>query len=252
MIRITAVSKSFWLGKQKLPVLQGIDLLLQDGVFTVLLGPSGCGKSTLLQLIAGFYPPDCGTIEQDGKVSFMAQDDMLLPWRTVADNVCFPLELGKGKRRDLPQPLPKLLSIFGLSGFGDSYPSQLSGGMRQRAALLRTYIDGGDYWLLDEPFGKLDALTREELQEWLYGLSRQLGRGILFVTHDIDEALRLADRVLLMSAAPGRLILDQPGYDAPIEEKPLSWLAENKRKIRRLLQESKQPVPEEVKQEACE
>ena len=206
MITCRKINKQFRLNSRPIPVLDSVSIEVAAGESVALIGPSGCGKSTLLGLIAGFYPADSGTLSVTGRVSLMMQQDMLLPHRSVLDNACLPVEVRDKKRLPAARAEARaLLPLFGLEGFGDSYPSQLSGGMRQRAALLRTVMDGGDFWLLDEPFGKLDALTKEELQEWLFGIKSRFNPGVLLVTHDISEALSLADRISVMSERPGRI-----------------------------------------------
>jgi len=186
-----------------------------DGEFVTLVGPSGCGKSTLLSAIAGLVEPNEGEIWLDGKAvarrlgrtALMPQRDALLPWRSVLDNAVLAIEVGGGNVRSGRERAHELLPRFGLEGFGDRYPSELSGGMRQRAAFLRTVLADRETLLLDEPFGALDALTRRSMQEWLLGLWEELGRTILMVTHDVEEALLLSDRVAVMTARPGRIKL---------------------------------------------
>lgn len=218
VICLDRVSKGF----SDLQVLQGISLSLNEGEVLAVLGPSGCGKSTLMHLIAGLDRPDSGTIVvageevagESGRVSYMHQKDLLLPWKRVLDNVTVPLRLrGISKREARAQALP-LFSPFGLEGFESYYPSQLSGGMRQRAALMRTYLYRQDIMLLDEPFGALDAITRERLQDWLSGLIASLNATVLMVTHDIDEAILIADRVLVLSEKPA-VVLAEEAIDLP-------------------------------------
>ena len=195
--------------------LAGIDLDLAPGEFVSVVGPSGCGKSTLLDVIAGLDPPTSGTISLDGdpgtgllgRVGYMPQSDLLMPWRTVLDNAALgPVVAGepRSRARELAR---SELDRFGLAGFEDAWPVQVSGGMRQRAALLRTFLSGGEPVLLDEPFAALDALTREGMREWLLDIWESEGRTILFVTHDVEEAVFLSDRVLVMSPRPGRIEL---------------------------------------------
>jgi len=206
-MRIEHVQKHFLLNGRLIRVLDDVSLTVGEGEFVALLGPSGCGKSTLLSLLAGYFPPDAGLITLTGRLSYMPQRDMLLPWLTVVENACLPVAV---RRRDaLPaarKEARSLLPLFRLEGFGDALPGQLSGGMRQRAALLRAYMAGGDFWLLDEPFGNLDALTKESLQEWFVELRREIKTGVLFVTHDIAEAIKLAQRIYALSTRPGRVI----------------------------------------------
>lgn len=201
-----------------LVVLEGISFSLAEREFLCLLGPSGCGKSTLLRILSGLLLPLSGRVLLDGediagrtgKVSYMHQRDLLLPWKTVLDNLAVPLVLKGYDWREARGKARAHLEVFGLSGFEDYYPSQLSGGMRQRAALLRTYLYRSDVMLLDEPFGALDAITRERLQEWLLGVVERLSTSVLLVTHDVDEAILLADRILVLSPRPGRVVAAHP------------------------------------------
>ena len=204
--------------------LEGTTFEIPAGSFISIIGPSGCGKSTLFNLIAGLDSPTSGQVSIDGeqctgeqgRVGYMLQKDLLLPWRTILGNVALGLEVagvGKPEREALAR---RFLEHYGLGDFEDHYPAQLSGGMRQRAALLRTILFNRDVILLDEPFGALDALTRAQMQEWLLDLWDDLGKTILFVTHDVDEAIYLSDTVYVMSPRPGRVVarlevpLDRP------------------------------------------
>ncbi len=179
-----------------------------------LVGPSGSGKSTLFSLLAGLLDPEQGEIWLDGRLrqertgyfGYMPQRDLLLPWRSVTANVAIPLELRGMDRTLAGERAGEMLAHFGLEEFGDNYPSALSGGMRQRAALLRTILTEQDVLLLDEPFGALDALTRRELQDWLLDLWQEYSKTIFFITHDVDEALYLGDRVLVLSSRPGHIV----------------------------------------------
>lgn len=210
-LQVRGVSVSFG----DLAVVDRAHLQIETGEFIALLGPSGCGKSTLLNAIAGLVEPDTGEIWLEGapaprrlgRVAYMPQRDALLPWRSVIDNAILGLEIHGENRGEARRRAAALLPRFGLEGFGDSYPAALSGGMRQRAAFLRTVLTERDVMLLDEPFGALDALTRRSMQEWLLDLWNELGRTILMVTHDVEEALLLADRVAVMTARPGRIKL---------------------------------------------
>ncbi|MXY95855.1 MAG: ABC transporter ATP-binding protein [Caldilineaceae bacterium SB0664_bin_27] len=192
---------------------------IEAGEFLTIIGPSGCGKSTLLRLLAGLEQPDSGQItlqtqplpdpsDRQGRFGYMPQRDTLLPWRTVLENVILGVELAGGSRETARDEARQLLPLFGLDGFENNWPSTLSGGMRQRAALLRTFLAGYDILLLDEPFGALDALTRRMLQQWLLGVRTRFSKTILFITHDIDEALLLGDRMLVFSPRPGRITAD--------------------------------------------
>lgn len=211
------LAKSFpgSVGSGSLEVLAGIDLCLDRGEFVSVLGPSGCGKTTLLSLIAGLEQPTSGEILLDGspdarllgEVGLMPQADLLMPWRSVLDNVALPLELAGLRRRDSRRQAESELDRFGLEGFGDAWPHQLSGGMRQRAALLRTFLSGHRLLLLDEPLGALDAMTRQAMQRWLADVCRESAKTVVFVTHDVEEALMLSDRVYLLSPRPATVEL---------------------------------------------
>ncbi len=213
-VELRHVSKSFHTNGHVVKALEDITLRVMPGEFVTIIGPSGSGKSTLFNLIVGLLEPDTGEVCLDGhvchdrvgKVGYMPQRDLLLPWRSVINNVIVPLEVRGVPREEARRRAREMLPLFGLEGFENSYPSALSGGMRQRAALLRTILAERDVLLLDEPFGALDALTRRELQNWLLGLWNNLRQTVLFITHDVDEALYLADRVFVLSARPGRLI----------------------------------------------
>jgi ABC-type nitrate/sulfonate/bicarbonate transport system ATPase subunit len=195
--------------------IEHVHLQVAAGEFVAILGPSGCGKSTLLNVIAGLVEPDEGEILLDGepaphrlgRVAYMPQRDALLPWRSVLDNVILGLEVAGVGRGEARSRATELLPRFGLAGYGELRPAALSGGMRQRAAFLRTILTQQPILLLDEPFGALDALTRRGMQEWLLELWGELGRTIVMVTHDVEEALLLADRVAVMTARPGRIKL---------------------------------------------
>ncbi len=196
-------------------ILDGVDLEVSPGEFVALIGPSGSGKSTLLGLLAGLEAPSEGSVEKDGAplarpglVSYMPQSDLLLPWRSVVANVALGLEATGVPKGAARERAAESLERFGLGGFGGVSPWALSGGMRSRVALLRTALLGRDVLLLDEPFGALDALTRRGLQEWLLGVRDELAATIVLVTHDVDEAILLADRVLVLSERPARVALD--------------------------------------------
>ena len=200
--------------------LGGLDVSIRPGELVTVVGPSGCGKSTLFNIVAGLEEPDAGGIlrfegkachasELLGRVSFMPQRDLLLPWRTVTDNAILATEIDGTPRAAARAQALRMLPEFGLSGFENQYPHQLSGGMRQRVALMRTFLFKRDLMLLDEPFGALDALTRTLMQRWLLDVWQKHRRTILFITHDVDEALFLGDRVLVMTARPGAVKLEQ-------------------------------------------
>jgi ABC-type nitrate/sulfonate/bicarbonate transport system ATPase subunit len=217
-VRVQCVSKDVLQHGQPLAVLQEVDLYAAPGEFISIIGPSGCGKSTLLNILAGLDSPSSGAVylhgrrteQRLGQVGYMQQKDLLLPWRTILDNVILGLELRRVPRRVARGRATALLEQFGLKGFEHAYPYALSGGMRQRAAFLRTFLPEHEVFLLDEPFGALDALTRTQLHAWLLGLWEALYKTIVLVTHDVDEAIFLADRVYVMTARPGRVTLIQP------------------------------------------
>lgn len=210
-IKVTGVSKTL----EGLKTLDNISLAVECREFGAILGPSGCGKSTLLNIIAGLLRPDQGRIELGGadwtgctgRVSYMQQKDLLLPWKDILDNVCIPLLLRGVGRREAHAAARTYLPDFGLDGFENYYPRQLSGGMRQRAALLRTYLFTSDIMLLDEPFATLDAITRGKMQVWLKELCAKYQPTVILVTHDIEEALLLADTIYVLSSRPARVLL---------------------------------------------
>lgn len=212
-IRLRNVHKSFGVNGRRVPVLEGVDFHVGEGEFVSIIGPSGCGKTTLLNTIAGLEQPGAGDVELDGahvthrlgQVGYMQQKDLLMPWRTVLDNVILGLEVQGSSRREARVRAMELVDAFGLRGFEKEYPYTLSGGMKQRAAFLRTVLVGRDVLLLDEPFGALDALTRVQMQEWLMDLWDSLGKTIVLVTHDVDEALLLSDRIYVLTSRPGRV-----------------------------------------------
>ena len=206
LISVRNIKKSFG----SLHTLEDVSLDLYKNQFVSILGPSGCGKSTLFDIISGLEVPDVGTVFIDGldyngrtgRVSYMHQKDLLFPWNNILDNVSLPLRIKGIKKKDARSEASKHFADFGLEGFEDNYPVQLSGGMRQRAALLRTYLFSEDIMLLDEPFGSLDAITRRKMQVWLLEIWKKIGASILFITHDIDEAIFLSDRIYLLSKRP--------------------------------------------------
>ncbi|WP_426572687.1 ABC transporter ATP-binding protein [Aquihabitans sp. McL0605] len=208
--------------------VDGIDLAVEAGSIVSIVGPSGCGKSTLLRVLAGLLVPDAGTASVDGidvagapgSCAWLPQRDNLLPWRRVLGNATLGAEVGGVPRAQAEAEARHLLSRFGLAGVEDAWPTELSGGMRQRVAVLRTFLTPAPVLLLDEPFGALDALTRRQMQAWLQevwmavdGSGTGAGGGartVLLVTHDVEEALLLGDRVVVMSPRPGRFTADVP------------------------------------------
>ena len=212
-MELDGIGKDFLVNGNALPVLRDVDLSVREGEFVSLIGPSGCGKSTLLNIIAGLEEPTKGDMRTDGQkadrrlgaIGYMHQKDLLLPWRTVLDNAILGLELQGKPRAQARERALELMDSFGLKGFEKSYPSLLSGGMRQRVAFLRTVLADHEIILLDEPFGALDALTRANMQEWLLELWESWGKTVVMVTHDVEEAVLLSDRVYVFTARPGRI-----------------------------------------------
>ncbi|MGI6555391.1 MAG: ABC transporter ATP-binding protein [Bacillota bacterium] len=222
LIEINGISKSFKGPEGILPTLRDINMSIEKGSFVSIIGPSGCGKSTLFNIICGLITPDTGSVVIEGKnvtgqrgvVSYMPQKDLLFPWRTIIDNVVIgsliegrPVEESKKRAREL-------FGVFGLEGFENSYPATLSGGMRQRAALMRTVLCEKPIMLLDESFGGLDAMTRRNMQAWLLNIWERFQRSVLFITHDIEEALYLSDKVYVLTERPAEvgleLVVDLP------------------------------------------
>lgn len=223
-LEVSGLSKLFGSGENAITAIEDVSFTLEEGQFLSILGPSGCGKSTLFNIIAGLMQPDAGDVTlmgtsllmQPGMTGYMLQKDLLLPWRSIADNIILPQTLrGVRRRRALTAALPDVRAC-GLEELLHRRPDELSGGQRQRAALVRTLQSGKHLLLLDEPFGALDAITRLHLQQLLTGICLEKGLTILFVTHDVDEALLLSDQVLVMGCQPGRII---GHYHLP-QEKP--------------------------------
>ena len=215
-ITITGVHKIFSTGERELIALKDIDLVIPDGQFVCLLGPSGCGKSTLLNAVAGFSLPTSGTIVAGGKTvtgpgpdrGMVFQEYALFPWMTVEQNVAFGLEIKGMPAAAIEQRVLALLDTLGLKDFRARFPKDLSGGMRQRVAIARILALDSPIMLMDEPFGALDALTRRNLQDELLRIWAELKKTILFVTHSIEEAIYLADRIVVMTYRPGTVKRD--------------------------------------------
>jgi len=203
------ITKSYY----DVPVIENIDLELPAGGFISLLGPSGAGKTTLFNVLAGVEMPDVGSVflgDENitgvcGKVSYMLQKDLLLEYRTVLDNVILPLLIRGEKKKPAREKAAELFPMFGLSGYEKKYPNELSGGMRQRAALLRTCMLHNPVILLDEPFSALDAITRRKMQSWYAEIARQMKFSTFFITHDVEEALVLSDTVYILNGTPGKI-----------------------------------------------
>jgi ABC-type nitrate/sulfonate/bicarbonate transport system ATPase subunit len=210
-IEFRHVSKTFAGRGQAVMALRDVSFHVRPGELVTVIGPSGSGKSTLFNLCVGLIEPDQGEILFDGikpsrrtgMVGYMPQHDLLLPWRSVLDNVVIPLEIQGVGREEARRRGLAMLTEFGLDKFRGEYPAALSGGMRQRVALLRTWLTGRATLLLDESFGALDAMTRRELRQWLLDVWEKFERTVVFITHDVEEAVYLADRVIVFSARPG-------------------------------------------------
>ena len=211
-LAIQNVSHSFG-GHATVPVLDNVNIGVDAGTFVSLIGRSGCGKSTLFNMVAGLLRPMQGEIHLDGKdisgqaglVGYMLQKDLLLPWRTILDNVILGLELGDRSKSECRNIALPFLRRYGLAGFENRYPRELSGGMRQRVALLRTLLCNTDVILLDEPFSALDAQTRGDMQAWLLDIWSEFRKTIVLVTHDVEEAVYLSDEIFVLSSRPGRV-----------------------------------------------
>lgn len=203
-------------------ILKDINIILNDGELVSLLGVSGAGKTTLFNVIAGLYRPQQGQVllngeditGQSGKISYMLQKDMLLPYRTVEDNVALPLMIRGVGKKEARRTAGKYFAQFGIEGTQKKYPAELSGGMRQRAALLRTYLFSSDVALLDEPFSALDTLTKSEMHRWYLEVMDTIRLSTVFITHDVDEAILLSDRIYLLGQRPG-VITDEIVIDVP-------------------------------------
>ncbi|MFN0301864.1 MAG: ABC transporter ATP-binding protein [Burkholderiales bacterium] len=216
MLHIRAVAKRFVSRGARITALERIDLDVQKGEFLTIVGPSGCGKSTLLNIVAGLMPASEGEVTFNGiriagvdrRIGYITQSDNLFPWRTLRDNVAFPLEIAGMASVERYRRADAWIERVGLKGFETAYPHELSGGMRQRGNIIRTLVYEPEVLLMDEPFGPLDAQTRIVLQDQLLKLWETSRATVIFITHDLTEAIGLADRVLLMSARPGRMVRD--------------------------------------------
>jgi NitT/TauT family transport system ATP-binding protein len=206
-VQISEVSKAFGYGRDTLLALDRISLTVNTGEFVCLIGASGCGKSTLLSLVAGLDTPTAGRIDTSGRrVALMFQEPALFPWLTAARNVELALRAGGVAKAERRRRAAELLETVHLGGFGDKRPHELSGGMRQRVAMARALATSADVLLMDEPFGALDAMTRDLLHDELDRICRNRGLTVLFVTHNVREAVRLGNRVVVLSSRPGRVI----------------------------------------------
>ena len=225
-------------------IIKDLSFSVPDGAFISILGPSGCGKSTLLNVLSGLLKPESGEIRIDGEpvhgtsreLAYMPQNDLLFPWRTILDNVCLYGEIHHQKK-EMRQVALQQMARFGLAGCENKYPDELSGGMRQRAAFLRTTLCEAGIYLLDEPFGALDVITRSDMQDWLRELCTGLHRTILLVTHDTDEAIYLSDKILILGA-PGEGIRQEIAITE--QNRSREWLYEQgklRAEIHRIIKE---------------
>ncbi len=225
-LRVNSISCGF----KGQPVLENVSMEVAQGEFVTILGPSGCGKSTFLNILAGLVKGDSGNFFVDeeevlgisGHFAYMPQQDLLFPWKTILDNVCLYARIHGGLSEAREKALLQM-EAFGLSGCEFKYPGELSGGMRQRAAFLRTSLCQADIFLLDEPFGALDVITRGDMQDWLLAMRSRLSQTTILVTHDIDEAIYLSDRILVLSGEPATV-----SCEISVKEKNRSrqWLFE--------------------------
>jgi len=254
MLECLNVVKEFRTGASRLRVLDGLTLRVNKGEFVSIIGPSGCGKSTLFQLIGGLLVPDAGGILLDGRsiagrtghISYMPQHNTLFPWRTVEENVILALEVAGEPRRQALRIAREWLEMLGLGRYAREYPHTLSGGMQQRVAFLRALISRQELMCLDEPFGALDALTRHDMQRWLLDIWERHRRTVLFITHSIEEAILLSDRIYVLSDKPAKVVgefavpFPRPRSELLPEEQPFVRLRSD---IHRLLrQHMEKPV----------
>lgn len=209
ILRAENINKSF--GEKQ--VLKDVSITLNEGEIISLLGVSGSGKTTLFNVLSGIYKPDSGSVllkDEDvtgkpGKISYMLQKDLLFPYRKVIDNIALPLILNGMSKKQARAKADPLFEVFGLEGTQLKYPAQLSGGMRQRAALLRTYLSSNGVALLDEPFSALDTITKSIIHKWYLNVMQEINLSTVFITHDIDEAILLSDRIYILSGKPGTI-----------------------------------------------
>lgn len=242
ILKAEKINKSF--GEKQ--VLRDVSITLNEGEIVSLLGISGSGKTTLFNVLSGIYKPDSGSVLLNGKdvtakpgeISYMLQKDLLFPYRKVIDNVCLPLILDGMSKKEARAKASPLFETFGLEGTQMKYPAMLSGGMRQRAALLRTYLSSNGVALLDEPFSALDTITKSKIHKWYLDIMQEINLSTVFITHDIDEAILLSDRIYILSGKPGtvsdEIIIDVPkprGDDFNLTDEFLSY----KRKIVEIL-----------------
>ena len=209
-VTLRGVSKRHGSGDAAVLALDGVSLSVEQGEFLCLVGASGCGKTTLLSLVAGLDQPTTGTIDVHGRTALMFQEAALLPWRSAVKNVELALQLRRVPRRERRDRAMELLSLVHLADFADKAPHELSGGMRQRVALARALAQDAEVLLMDEPFGALDAITRDILHDEIERVAAERRLTVLFVTHNVREASRLGDRIVLLSSRPGRVVQEFP------------------------------------------
>jgi NitT/TauT family transport system ATP-binding protein len=246
-VSLAGVTKTYVSSRGNVAALTETDLEIAPGEFVSILGPSGCGKSTLLRMVGGLDSPTSGDLRIRGQpiggtpdgLGFVFQRDVLVDWRTILDNVLLPIEFQNLPRRASVQHAKDLLALFGLKGFENRHPWELSGGMRQRAAICRALITDPELLLMDEPFGAVDALTRDQLNVELQTIWLQSKKTVLFVTHSISEAIFLADRVAVMASRPGRIVqtvaIDFP-RPRPLDVRDEPGFAQYSRQIRKILE----------------
>lgn len=212
-IVISNLSKKY---KDKL-ILKDIDLHVYDEEIVSIIGPSGCGKSTIFNILSNLTTSDSGEVDINGRFSYMYQKDLLLPYKNIMDNVSLPLILKGEKKKKSHETVKPYFSTFGLEGYENKFPHELSGGMRQRVNFMRTFVNSSDIMLLDEPFGALDSITRASMQNWLLDIKKEIKSTILLITHDIDEAIILSDRIYILSNKPAvinkEVIVDKRIYN---------------------------------------
>lgn len=230
LISLQNVSKSF----DNEEILKDISLHVNKGEFVSILGPSGCGKSTLFNMITGLTPVDEGSLSVKGDIGYMQQKDLLLPWKTILRNVVLPLDIKGADKKASREKASMYIEMMGLKGYESKFPYQLSGGMRQRASFLRTFLSSEEIMLLDEPFGALDSITKNKMQKWLLEMKNTLNNTILFITHDIEEAVFLSDRIYVLSSRPG----------VTKEEIAIDFFKENK--LDRLLSQELLKIKEDI------
>jgi ABC-type nitrate/sulfonate/bicarbonate transport system ATPase subunit len=206
-VRVENVSRTFATRRGELPAVSGMSLSAEPGEIVAVVGPSGCGKTTLLEMICGLQAPDAGNVTS-APAALMPQRDLLLPWLTALDNAALAMRVRGVDRKQAQAAAAPWLERFGLAGFEQTRPAELSGGMRQRVSFLRTLLAGKPVLALDEPFASLDAITRAEMQGWLGQVLASEPRTVVLVTHDVEEAVVLADRVVVMSPRPGRSVAE--------------------------------------------